>query len=66
MDKRYIDIKEASGYLGIQVSTIYSWTHQKQIPYIKMGRLLKFDLLDLDKWVLTKRVVNEEIDGDIS
>ncbi|MFC1621698.1 helix-turn-helix transcriptional regulator [Candidatus Omnitrophota bacterium] len=61
MDKRLIDIKEVSERLGVKVSTIYSWVHQKQIPYIKMGRLVKFDLLELDNWIQGKKVAVEEI-----
>lgn len=28
----------------------------RQIPYIKMGKLVKFDLLEIDKWVDKNRV----------
>ena len=61
MVKRLINITDASEYLGIKKTTLYSWIHQKQIPYIKMGRLVKFDLLEIDDWILQKRVKVEEI-----
>ncbi len=51
MQKRLITIKEASEYLGISVNTLYSWVSQKKIDYVKMGRLVKFDLKILDKYI---------------
>ncbi len=51
MQKRLIGIKEASEYLGISVNTLYSWVSQKRIDYVKMGRLTKFDLKVIDKYI---------------
>ncbi len=51
MQKRLITVKEASEYLGIKVNTLYSWVSQKKIDYVKMGRLTKFDLKVLDKYI---------------
>lgn len=61
MVKRLIGIKEASEYLGIQKSTLYAWTNQRRIDHIKVGRLLKFDLQDLDYWIDQHKVKAEEI-----
>lgn len=49
--KRLLTVKDASNYLGISVNTLYSWTSQKKIDYVKMGRLTKFDLKVLDKLI---------------
>ncbi len=51
MQKRLLTVKEASEYLGIKVNTLYSWVSQKKIDYIKMGRLTKFDIKVLDKYI---------------
>ncbi len=51
MQKRLITIKEASEYLGISVNTMYSWVSQKKIDYVKVGRLTKFDLKVIDKFI---------------
>ena len=51
-----MDIKETSEYLGCTVNTLYSWTSQKRIPYVKLGRLVKFDRVDLDKWIEAQKV----------
>ena len=50
-EKRFIGIKECSEYLGVTKGTLYSWTFSRKIPYIKMGRLVKFDLQELESWI---------------
>lgn len=51
-EKRFIGVKELAVYLGIKVNTVYSWVCLRKIPYVKMGRLVKFDLREIDKWIL--------------
>ncbi len=53
---RLLNIKQASEYLGLKVSTLYKWVSQKRIPYYKSGRLDKFDLADLDKYIEKSKV----------
>ncbi len=50
MEKRYININDLSDYLGIPKGTIYVWVCLKKIPYVKTGRLLRFDLRKIDLW----------------
>lgn len=58
-EKQLLDTKDASEFLGISKNTLYEWVIQKKIPYIKVGRLLKFKKEDLDAW-LRKRTQEEE------
>jgi len=58
-EKQLLDTKDASEFLGIRKSTLYEWVIQRKIPYIKVGRLLKFRIEDLDSW-LQKRTKEEE------
>ena len=51
MQKRLLTVNEASEYLGIKVNTLYSWVSQKKIDYVKMGRLTKFDIRLIDKYI---------------
>jgi len=57
--KLILDTIETADYLGIKKSTLYDWVVQRKIPYIKVGRLLKFRTVDLDAW-LQKRTKEEE------
>ena len=51
-EKRFIGVKELAPYLGISINTVYSWVCLRKIPYVKIGRLVKFDLKEIDKWIL--------------
>ena len=54
--KRLISVHELSETLGLSINTIYAWINQKKVPYIKMGRLVKFDIQTIDKWIEEKTV----------
>lgn len=49
--RKKIDIQELSEMLGVSVNTIYSWISQRKIPYIKVGRLVRFDVDKVEKWL---------------
>ena len=51
-----MNVKQLAKFLGVSVNTIYSWVHQKRIPYIKVGRLVRFDSQDLDNWFAKNKV----------
>lgn len=54
--KKLIDVKGVSEILNISTNTIYCWVGQRKIPYVKLGRLVKFDLQAIEKWVEEKAV----------
>lgn len=56
MDKRFININELSEYLGMKKGTLYVWTCQRKIPYVKMGGALRFDLREIENWLKDKRM----------
>ena len=52
-----MDIEQAAEYLGLSVGTLYQWRSQHKIPYIKVGRRVKFKIEQLDQW-LSERTVH--------
>ena len=46
-----LDIKQLSAMLGVKTATIYGWVHDKYIPFIKLGRLVRFDYAEIMDWV---------------
>jgi len=56
MERRYLNIRELSDYLGISKGTLYVWVCQKRIPYVKISNLLRFDLRQIDGWVKARSV----------
>ena len=51
MNKRLININELSELTGLSTSVLYSWVSQRRIPFVKCGRLTKFDLQRIDEWI---------------
>ena len=46
-----MNINELSELTGLSTSTLYSWVSQRRIPFVKCGRLTKFDLERIDDWI---------------
>lgn len=55
-DKKLLGVKDCAEYLGISVNTLYGWVHQKSIPYIKVGHLVKFRVKNIDSWLTENSV----------
>jgi|SoiMethySBSTD1v2_1073268.scaffolds.fasta_scaffold311721_2 excisionase family DNA binding protein len=49
--KRLLTVPEAAAYLGLSKLTIYEWVSQRKIEYVKVGRLVKFDQRQLERWI---------------
>ncbi len=59
MDKRLLNTKELSEYLGTPPSSIYTMICRGRIPrecILKMGRGLRFEKAEIDKWISAKRL----------
>ena len=50
-DKKLMTVDEAAAYLGLSVHTLYSWTSQRKVPFIKLGNRVRFDRKKLDAWL---------------
>lgn len=50
---------EAAEILGVKPQTLRDWRHHKRygLPFVRVGRLVRYRLADLEKW-LESRVVN--------
>lgn len=60
--KQLLDMKEASSYLGVSATTLYTWVIQKKIPFVKVGRLNKFRKKDLDQWLERRTSLEQKQD----
>ena len=50
-----LDITQLCEKIRVKKKTIYDWTHKGSIPYIKLGRLLRFDPDDIDRWLKKRK-----------
>jgi excisionase family DNA binding protein len=57
LPRKFLTVKEVSEYIGIATDTIYTMVNQRRIPYVKVGRLVKFDLSMLDTWLKKNTVL---------
>ena len=62
VDKQYFTIDQLSEYLSIKKSTLYSKVGSGEIPFYKIGRLIRFRKDDVDRWMdsLKSEVLNPQ------
>ena len=49
--KRLLYAREAAEYLGLEVGTIYKKSRLRELPSVKVGRALRFDVKALERFV---------------
>jgi excisionase family DNA binding protein len=62
VDRRLLNVEELSELTGLSKNTIYCWVSQRRIPFVKCGRLTKFDLEKIEKWIEEHTVEEKEFD----
>jgi excisionase family DNA binding protein len=51
MPGRLLDRAGAAEYLGLTESQIRGLVFRRQIPFMKVGKSVKFDVRHLDRWI---------------
>ena len=49
--ERWYSLEEMAKHLGVSQDTIHRWIRIKSMPAHKVGRLWKFDVNEVNKWV---------------
>ena len=60
-DERWVGVEDVSSHLGVAKESVYRWIESKGLPAHRVGRLLRFKLSEVDKWV--KEGGGDEFDG---
>lgn len=55
-ENRFLTAQEVTGMLQISLVTLRAWTSQKKIPYYKVGRSVRFNLIKLQEWLNEREV----------
>ncbi len=50
-----IDAVALSQIIGVDKGTIYDWVRRGKIPHVRLERLVRFDLKDIDEWVRDRK-----------
>ncbi|MGB9878346.1 MAG: helix-turn-helix transcriptional regulator [Candidatus Pelagibacter ubique] len=58
-DEKLLSSQEVAMLLGVPVERIYTWTHMRKLPYIRISRkMIRFRKSDVEKW-LQERTIKE-------
>lgn len=51
MTDRWLSVEEIGEHLGVSKDTVYAWIAKRNMPAHKVGRLWKFQKVEVDGWV---------------
>ena len=57
LQNRLLIIEQAAAYTGLSTHTIYKMVSQRRVPFVKLGGALRFDPVELDKWIKQNTVM---------
>ena len=49
--RRLLNVREAAQFLGLEVDTVYKKTRLRELPCVKVGRALRFDVQALERFI---------------
>ena len=49
--RRLLNVKETARYLGLEVDTVYKKARLRELPHVKVGRALRFDVKALERYI---------------
>ena len=49
--KRLLNAREAAQFLGLDVDTVYRKARLREVPSVKVGRALRFDMKALERYI---------------
>jgi excisionase family DNA binding protein len=52
MTEPWVSVDQVAAHLGVAKDTVYRWIESKSLPAQRVGRLWKFKLSDVDRWVM--------------
>jgi excisionase family DNA binding protein len=61
--KIFLDVRQVAEMLGLSTATIRKWVLIRYIPYQKLGRAVRFSVLEIQEWVKTRTVRPMEEQG---
>ncbi|MBK8202638.1 MAG: helix-turn-helix domain-containing protein [Bdellovibrionales bacterium] len=50
-ESKLMNVEEAGSYLNIKRSRLYKATRNRELPFMRVGRLLRFEKQHLDQWI---------------
>ena len=66
MEDRWFSVDDIADHLGIKRDTVYKWISERKMPGHKIGRLWKFNKMEVDEWVRTGGANVSQTDNETS
>jgi len=57
----YMTIKDVSEYLKFNELSIRRWVHDREIPFCKIKRQIRFRLSDIEKWIADGGIIKAAV-----
>ncbi|MFZ4404550.1 MAG: helix-turn-helix domain-containing protein [Pseudobdellovibrionaceae bacterium] len=51
MQSEFLSLEETSAYLNLKISNLRFLIFKQKIPYVKLGRSIRFEKKSLEKWI---------------
>ena len=56
---RFLNVEELAGWLGVEVVFVRRLIAERRIPFVKIGRFVRFDPEEIAAWIDSQRVPTE-------
>lgn len=56
--EQWVSVVQIAKHLNVKPDTVYKWLERKDMPAHKVGRLWRFKISEIDRWVLKGEAVN--------
>jgi len=53
--ERLLTVIQVSSYLQISVKTLYQYVYKRLIPFVKVGRLVRFRATEIEQWLQNQK-----------
>jgi excisionase family DNA binding protein len=50
-EERWVGVDDVAAHLGVAKDSVYRWIEERGLPAHRVGRLFRFKLSEIDKWV---------------
>jgi excisionase family DNA binding protein len=61
MPESWVSVEEVASHLGVARESVYRWIDSKSLPAHRVGRLWKFRLSEVDKWIEAGGAGHDEV-----
>jgi len=54
--RKYLNVKQLAEMLNVSPDTVYYWAENRRIPHLKFGRLVRFEINQVNVWLQEREI----------